>query len=121
MHAAGYALDPEFMQMASGMDDATQTGLISIIEKISLLEEKIEAEKESSAAADALTTASDKVQDRIATTMTELAAYQQGDGAFTKPYVIKSAKTMAPAVWWATYGKHVPHLAAVARRVLAQP
>ena len=107
--------------MASDMDEATQHGLISIIEKISLLEEKIETEKESSAAADALMMETDKVQDRIAKTMAELAAYQQGDGAFTKPYVIASAKTMAPAVWWSTYGKHLPRLAAVARRVLAQP
>ena len=50
-----------------------------------------------------------------------IAQYQQLDGAFTKPYVIANAKTMPPAVWWATYGKHLPHLAAVARRVLAQP
>ena len=121
MHAAGYGLDPELMQMASDMDEATQQGLISIIEKVCLLEAKIEAEKSSAAAADALTTESDEVQDRIAKTMAELAKYQQGDGAFTKPYVIANAKSMAPAVWWATYGKHLPHLAAVARRVLAQP
>ena len=48
-----------------------------------------------------------------------IAQYQQLDGAFTKPYVIANAKTMPPAVWWATYGKHLTHLAAVARRVLA--
>ena len=28
---------------------------------------------------------------------------------------------MAPAAWWATYGKHIPHITSVARRVLAQP
>eukprot|EP00966_Prymnesium_polylepis_P141524 3268240-Prymnesium_polylepis.1 len=53
--------------------------------------------------------------------MSELAQYQQLDGVFTKPYVIANAKEMPPAVWWATYGKHLPHLTAVARRVLAQP
>jgi hypothetical protein len=122
MHSAGYALDPEFMQHASDMDEATQNGIISIrVEKFSLLEEKIEAEKLSSAAANALTSESDKVQDRIAKTMGQLAKYQANDGMFTKPYVIANAKSMAPAVWWATYGKHLPHLAAVARRVLAQP
>ena len=31
------------------------------------------------------------------------------------------AQTMAPAKWWATYGKHLPLLASVAQRVLAQP
>ena len=75
MHAAGYALDPEFMSMASDMDQATQDGLISIIEKICLLEEKIEASKVSTAAADAVTAETEKVQARIAKTMTELASY----------------------------------------------
>ena len=28
---------------------------------------------------------------------------------------------MAPAMWWGMYGKHLPLLASVARRVLAQP
>ena len=32
---------------------------------------------------------------------------------FTKLYVTESAKTMAPAAWWATYGKHLPHLASI--------
>ena len=50
-----------------------------------------------------------------------IAQYQQLDGAFTKPYVIANAKSMAPAVWWATYGKHLPRLEKMARRVLAQP
>ena len=62
-------------------------------------------------------------QERIAKTMAELATYeyQARDGIFTKPYVIANAKTMSPAAWWATYCKHLPHLASVARRVLAQP
>ena len=28
---------------------------------------------------------------------------------------------MAPATWWATYGKHLPLISAVARSVLGQP
>ena len=32
-----------------------------------------------------------------------------------------AAKSMAPASWWGTYGKHLPLLSSVARRVLAQP
>jgi hypothetical protein len=119
MHAAGYALDPEFMSMASDMDEATQAGLIAIIEKVCLRDEMAAAANV--AEADALTIENDKVQMRIASTMTELATYQQGEGAFTKPYVLSCAKTMAPATWWATYGKHLPHLSSVARRVLAQP
>ena len=41
IHAAGYALDPEFMSMASDTDEATQSGVISIIEKLCLREGKI--------------------------------------------------------------------------------
>ena len=28
---------------------------------------------------------------------------------------------MPPATWWATFGKHLPFISAVARQVLAQP
>ena len=63
----------------------------------------------------------DIVSTRVATTMEQFATYQQHEGIFTKPYVIQGAKSMAPAKWWATYGKHLPLLAGVARRVLAQP
>ena len=45
---------------------------------------------------------------------------QQLEGIFTKAFVLANAKSMAPATWWATYGKHLPHLSSVARRVLAQ-
>ena len=36
MHAAGYALDPEFIEMQADIDEATQTGLFDLIEKISI-------------------------------------------------------------------------------------
>jgi hypothetical protein len=119
MHAAGYALDPEFMSMASDMDEATQSGVISIIEKLCLRDEM--AATADASEANTLTTESANVQVRIVKTMTELATYQQGEGVFTKAYVLASAKSMAPATWWATYGKHLPYLSSVARRVLAQP
>ena len=40
---------------------------------------------------------------------------------FTSRLGLENAKIMAPAAWWATYGCHLPHIASVARRVLAQP
>ncbi len=118
-HAAGYALDPEFMEMQGNLDEATQTGLMTVIERLSLLDE-ITAEKDQVKARE-LTIESNAVQERIAKTMAELATYQAREGVFTKPYVIASAKRMAPASWWATYCKHLPLLSSVARRVLAQP
>ena len=39
MHTAGYALDPEFMEMQGDMDESTQNGLMNIIEKICLRDE----------------------------------------------------------------------------------
>ena len=119
MHAAGYALDPEFMMMQSSMDEATQEGLMTVVERISLRDE-IEASANPTAAAKTLKVESDEVQARIAKTMMELATYQKRDGVFSKPYVIANAKEMPPATWWAMYGKHLPHLSSVARRVLAQ-
>ena len=50
----------------------------------------------------------------------ELAQYQQATGKFSNSVVLANAKTMAPAAWWGMYGKHLPHLSSVARRVLAQ-
>jgi|TARA_B110000046_G_scaffold30518_1_gene32315 hypothetical protein len=64
---------------------------------------------------------SDVVQARIGKAMEELSSYQERKGNFTKPYVIATAKTMAPAAWWAMYGKHLPILSSIASRVLAQP
>ena len=60
-------------------------------------------------------------QTRVAETHIELAKYQQREGKFSDAVVLATAKTMAPASWWALYGKHVPLLKAVACSVLAQP
>ena len=59
-----------------------------------------------------------KATELAAATHLELAKYQQREGTFSNEAVIANAKVMAPAAWWATYGKHVPKLQAVARRVL---
>ncbi len=47
-------------------------------------------------------------QTRVAETHIELAKYQQREGKFSDAVVLATAKTMAPASWWALYGKHVP-------------
>ena len=60
------------------------------------------------------------MQDRIGKAMEQLAVYQQQEGVFTKQYVLNHAKSMAPATLWATYGKHIPIIASIATRVLAQ-
>ena len=119
-HAAGYALDPEFMEMQKDMDEATQEGLMTVVERICLRDEIASAANPTEARSK-LTTESDEVQARIAKAMEQLATYQGCDGVFTKTYVKVNAKSMPPANWWAMYGKHLPLIAGVARRVLAQP
>ena len=57
---------------------------------------------------------------RAMETHLELAEHQQREGKLSNSVVLSAAKTMAPASWWAMYGKHVPKLASVARRVLVQ-
>ena len=80
------------------------------------------ADKNKSSHSITLTIESDVVQERIAKAMGELSSstYQEREGIFTKPYVIATAKTMAPAAWWGQYGKHLPILSSIASRVLAQ-
>ena len=121
-HAAGMALDPEFMARASDFDDATQEGVMLIIERLSLKDVIFESANPATAML-TLTTESPKVAERIAATMVELSQYQASEGIFTKAHVQLAAKTMAPAAWWATFGKAMPLLSAVARQVqvLAQP
>ena len=114
------ALDPEFMERAADFDESTQEGLMTVVERLSLLDVIFESANPAAAQL-TLTTESPKVAERISNTMTELAKYQANEGIFTKAHVMMAAKTMPPAVWWATYGKPLPLLSAVARRVLAQP
>eukprot|EP00966_Prymnesium_polylepis_P145487 3360100-Prymnesium_polylepis.1 len=106
--------------MSADTDEATQNGLLNVIEKICLRDVLDEAHDKAEARR-SITMDSELVQKRVEKTMEQLATYQQKEGIFTKLYVMNSAKSMAPATWWATYAKHLPLIASVARRVLAQP
>ena len=50
-----------------------------------------------------------------------LRTYQRREGVFSRASVLDNAKTMEPAAWWSTYGRHLPLLSAYAPRILAQP
>ena len=60
-------------------------------------------------------------QTRVAETHIELAKYQQREGKFSDAVVLATAKTMAPASWWALYGKHVPLFVEGCRMLSARP
>eukprot|EP00966_Prymnesium_polylepis_P100856 2335863-Prymnesium_polylepis.2 len=70
-HAAGYGLDPEFMEMAGDMDEATQNGLMNITEKICLRDVLAEAE-DLTEARRTITMDSELVQKRVEKTMEQL-------------------------------------------------
>ena len=72
MHAAGMALDPEFMERAADFDESTQEGLMTVVERLSLLDVIFESANPAAAQL-TLTTESPKVAERISNTMTELA------------------------------------------------
>jgi hypothetical protein len=119
-HAAAYALDPEFLETAGDLDGATMEGLMTVIDRMCLRDE-IMASADPDSAWRELTTSSPAVVARVAQAEREFAVYQRREGIFSRPSVLANAKTMEPAAWWSTYGRHLPLLSAIAPRVLAQP
>lgn len=119
MHAAAYALDPEFMDTVGSIDSATQAGLHAVMEKMAL-RDAILASDDVDKAANELNTRSPEVYNRVAQLEMEFAKFQSKDGAFNRESVKINAKRMAPATWWRTYGRHLPLLCNLACTVLAQ-
>ena len=120
MHAAGYALDPEFMEMTNEWDQATTTGVLEIIERLCLRDAILQNKAGHADPLTMITTESDEVVQMVAACEKELASYKAREGIFTKPSVLLNAKTMPPAQWWDTYGGQLPLLRRVATSVLAQ-
>eukprot|EP00965_Chrysotila_dentata_P213855 6187876-Pleurochrysis_carterae.AAC.1 len=63
------------------------------------------------------------VQRMTALAMSQFSKYREREGIFTstEESVMDSPKTMAPATWWATYGKHLALILEIAQTVRAQP
>lgn len=122
MHAAGYALDPEFLYSGDGgdLDAATMDGLIEVVEHHSLLTTIKRAIDRKHAQA-ILTVNSPQVQELAGVIMAQFAAFRGKEGVFTKPLVVNSARNIPPSQWWAMYGGHKPELRDVAVSVLKQP
>jgi hypothetical protein len=122
MHAAGYALDPEYLYNGDGgnLDHATMTGLIEVIERLSL-RAMIQAAHDPHDAAKRLKLSSPSVQKHAAECIKQFAGFRKREANFTKPLVVECASKMAPSQWWATFGSRCPELQAVACSVLVQP
>ena len=118
-HAAGYALDPEFIECVGDLDDPTQRGVLSVIRRMCLRDAMASSENME------LTLRSPEVVERAAQAEREFSVYQQQMGAFVSEKARDSANSnaekMEPAAWWSMYGRHLPILSSIASRVLAQP
>lgn len=95
MHAAGYALDPEFQLVNDHSSEITE-GLLTIMERM----------LDSPAA--------------VAQAMVQLQQYRSRNGIFGRASVIAAVSTMPAYAWWQMFGAGVPELQRVAVRVLAQ-
>ena len=125
MHAAGYALDPEFMMNTKEWDEAVTEGTLKIIERMCIRDYICSASyadlsQEVINGDYSLLASNPKVNERVADAERELSVYRERDGIFTRPSVILNAKQMAPSEWWGLYGKHLPILSGVATKVLSQ-
>lgn len=119
MHAAAYALDPEFIEAADELDEPTQNGLLRVLEKLSL-RDAILSSADPEQAWKTMSTSDSEVVVRIAQVERELALYQSRAGPFSRPSAILNAQKMDPASWWATYGRHLPLLCQYATTILSQ-
>jgi len=119
-HAAAYALDPEYLQTVGDLDEATQDGVLKVIERM-CLRDAMMAAGGGEEAMSTLTLESPEVVERVAQAEREWATFQERDGAFSRPTVLLNAKSMEPSKWWSTYGRHLPLLSSIASRVTSQP
>ena len=125
MHAAGYALDPEFMMNTKEWDEAVTEGTLKIIERMCIRDYICSASyadlsQEIINGDYSLLASNPKVIERVAEAERQLSVYRERDGVFTKASVLLNAKQMAPSEWWGMYGKHLPILSGVATKVLSQ-
>lgn len=122
MHAAGYALDPEFLYHGDGgaLDHATMQGLIEVIERLSL-RTIIQSAVQPDDAARELTTESAQVQAHAAECLRQFASFRAKENILTRPMLLDCAHKMPPSRWWATFGYNMPQLQTVAITVLMQP
>lgn len=126
MHAAAYALDPKYMEVAAGIDAHCQDGLFLVMERMCIRDVMMELKMDVSTLEN-LTKATrevnrnhPKVLSRVAQGEREFALYKRGAAPFNKPTVKVNATKMEPYAFWELYGQQVPIIQSVAQRVLAQ-
>lgn len=119
-HAAAYALDPEFLSTAGEHDAPTQAGLLAVIERV-CMRDVIASQADPAEAMKVFTIDSPEVQELVEKAQYQLMQYQAKEEVLSKASVQNNAKTAPPASWWNTFGRNMPELCSIAKRVLAQP
>jgi hAT family C-terminal dimerisation region len=95
LHAAGFALDPEFHQHAAQEDLEIKEGFQRIVEKLLPEDEQVAA-------------------------LMQFSEYLLRSGAWGREMPFKHASGMPAHMWWMQYGAHCPALCKVAMKVLSQ-
>jgi hypothetical protein len=116
MHAAAYALDPEYMTVAKQLDSHCQHGLRVMLKRQCLRDVMVlQADPNASVSVD-----DPAVVQRVAQAEREFSSYQRMEGPFSDASCQHNASIMEPAKWWDMYGRHLPLLSSIAPRILAQ-
>jgi hypothetical protein len=145
MFAAGYVVDPEFIDHDQTSSEEVMEGFFVTLEKIAILLKVRQLQEEdgrfttSWAARDAAIAADPNAQKSLQNYPTypdssdadvkqfcssvnaQLAIYKGKKGMFGREWVMESAQDMPAYLWWDQNGGSAPELQAFARMVLAQP
>lgn len=96
LHAAGFLLDPEYVEMAQNTNEEVMTGFYQLVEQM-------------------FSTAEERVS--IAS---QLSQFRSGHGIFGTETAKASARSLPAYQWWQNFGASVPELQNLAVRVLSQ-
>ena len=96
LHAAGFLLDPEYVNMAQHANDEVMTGFYQLVELLH-----------------------PEVEEQVIIT-NQLNNFRSSQGIFARPVAKAAASTMPAHQWWHSFGSGVPELQRFAIRVLSQ-
>ena len=96
MHAAGFLLDPEYVNMAQHANQEVMTGFYELVEKMF-----------------------PDTQQQVLIAA-QLAQFRSRQGLFGRPVAKAAANSLPAYQWWVSFGACVPELQSFAIRVLSQ-
>ena len=96
LHAAGFLLDPEYIDMAQNANEEIMTGFYGLVEQL----------------------IPDVGQQVLIAN--QLTKFRSKQGIFDRPIAIASVKTLPAYQWWSNFGASVPELQNLAIKILSQ-